>query len=321
MRFRLGYVAMTLNLEDCSPSGTVTLTHLNRLPDEKARLFKLRQVTRKNLENTLRILKYNKALGIKVYRLTSKLVPLATHPSLQDWDYVADFRELFEEMGSFIKEHDFRVSAHPDHFTLINSPDARVLENSLKDLDYHIRLFEAMGLMEDKYKLVIHVGGVYKDRESSLNRFSENFSRLPHRIQRRIMLENDDKSFTARDVLKLCQTHEIPMVLDVHHHSCINHGEALEALLPSVFNTWRNEGFPPKVHYSSPKSPGSFRSHADDIEVEPFLGFLAQAAELKQDFDIMLEAKNKDAALLNLSDKLSSCGFLKQISKSEFLMD
>jgi len=151
MRFRLGYVAMTLNLEDCSPSGTVPLTHLNRLPDEKARLFKLRQVTRKNLENTLRILKYNKALGIKVYRLTSKLVPLATHPSLQDWDYVADFRELFEEMGSFIKEHDFRVSAHPDHFTLINSPDARVLENSLKDLDYHIWLFEAMGLMEDKY--------------------------------------------------------------------------------------------------------------------------------------------------------------------------
>lgn len=321
MRFRLGYVAMTLNLEDCSPSGTVTLTSLNRLADDKARLFKLRQVTRKNLDNTLRILKYNKALGIKVYRLTSKLVPLATHPSLQDWDYIADFREQFKEMGGFIKENDFRVSAHPDHFTLINTPDARVLENSLRYLDYHIRLFEAMGLTEDKYKLVIHVGGVYKDRESSLNRFSENFAALPRRIQRRIMLENDDKSFTARDVLKLCQTHGVPMVLDVHHHSCINHGEALDELLPSVFSTWKNEGFRPKIHFSSPRSPESFRSHADDIEIEPFLSFLAQAAKAQQDFDIMLEAKNKDTALLNLSDRLSSCGFLKRINRAEFLMD
>lgn len=318
MRFRLGYVAMTLNLEDCSPSGTVTWTALSKIEDEKARMYKLRQVTRKNLENTLRIMKYNKALQIMVYRLTSKLVPLATHPELSGWDYIADFAGQFAEIGQFIKENGFRISAHPDHFTLINTSNPKVLEDSLRDLDYHTRLFEAMGLADRQYKLVIHVGGLYKDKEASLARFAENFIRLPDRIRKRIMLENDDKSFTARDVLGLCESLGIPMVLDVHHHQCANQGEPLSEILPLAFNTWRHEEISPKVHFSSPKSQKDFRSHADDIEMEAFVNFLYAARKTQTDFDVMLEAKNKDSALLALSQKLTRCSFLEKISTGEF---
>ncbi len=320
MKFRLGYVAMTLNLEDCSPSGTVTLVNLNKLTEEKARLFKLRQVTKKNLNNTLRILKYNKALDIQVYRLTSKLVPLATHPITKNWDYISEFKNDFEEIGRFIKENHFRISAHPDHFTLINSSDAKVFEDSIKDLDYHVSLFEAMGLDDYRYKLVMHIGGLYKNKQASTERFKENFLKLPERIRMRLILENDDKSYTARDVLDICRDLKVPMVLDIHHHKCINNGEGLKDIIPLAFDTWNRQSLPPKLHFSSPRSNKDFRSHAEDIDVKDFYTFLSAAKETNCDFDVMLEAKNKDSALIKLSEALSDYSNLERISLGEFEM-
>ncbi|NJD04848.1 MAG: UV DNA damage repair endonuclease UvsE [Ruminiclostridium sp.] len=318
MIIRLGYVSMTLELADCSPSGTVTLTGCNKLPDDEARLYRLRKITAKNLENTLRILRYNKAMNIMVYRLTSKLVPLSTHPITSGWDYTGDFRREFAEIGDFVKENNFRVSAHPDHYTLINSSSGAVLGASLIDLDYHVRLLEAMGLEDYRYKLVMHVGGLYKDKPASISRFKENFIQLPDRIRKRIILENDDKSYSASDVLELCNELEIPMVLDVHHYNCVSDHIGLEKLLPLVFNTWKDETFLPKVHFSSPKSSKEFRSHADNIDFIEFQAFLGTAASIGRDFDIMLEAKNKDRALLLLSSQLSGLNRIKQISLSEF---
>lgn len=318
MRFRLGYVAMTLHLVDCSPSGTVTATTLNKFTDWDAKLYRLRKVAKRNLDNTLRILRYNQAYNIKVYRFTSKLIPLATHPDTLGWDYIHDFREQFKEIGDFIKENDFRVSAHPDHFTLINSTSPKVQEASLRDLDYHVKVFEAMGLQEYRYKLVLHVGGLYKDKESSILRFKENFLKLPDRIRKRIILENDDKSFTAADVLEMCKELSIPMVMDIHHHNCVNNGERLEDLLPEVFATWRGEYFGPKIHFSSPKSPEDFRSHAADIDFGEFTAFLGIANKVGVDFDVMLEAKNKDAALFRLSEQLERQPEIFRINEAEF---
>jgi UV DNA damage endonuclease len=132
MLIRLGYVAMTLNLENCSPSGAVTVKTFSNLPDKEAKLHKLRKITRENLNNTLRILRYNKAFNISVYRLTSKLVPLATYPLVESWNYADDFSKEFMQIGEFVKENDFRISAHPDHYTLINSSSEKVLEDSIK---------------------------------------------------------------------------------------------------------------------------------------------------------------------------------------------
>lgn len=321
MKIRLGYVAMTLNLVDASPSGTITVTSFNKLGSEGSKLYKLRKVTEQNLKNTYRILLYNKAYNISVYRFTSKLVPLATHPLIEDWDYTADFREQLREIGDYVKENDFRVSAHPDHFTLINSPSSKVLEDSIRDLDYHVRLYEAMGLGDYRYKLVMHVGGLYKDKSSSIERFKENFTKLPERIRKRIMLENDDKSYSAKDVLEICKELKIPMVVDVHHHNCVNHGEKLEDLLPDIFNTWNGEYFNPKIHFSSPKSGKDFRSHADDLDIGEFLSFMEIARKVGRDFDIMLEAKNKDSALLKLSEELHGQPGFHRVNEGEFLVN
>lgn len=318
MHIRLGYVAMTLNLENCSPSGTVTVKTFSNLTTKEAKLYKLRKTTRENLNNTLRILRYNKAYNISVYRLTSKLVPLATHPLTEGWNYVDDFREEFMQIGDFVKENDFRISAHPDHYTLINSTSEKVLEDSIRDLDYHVKLYEAMGLNDYKYKLVMHIGGVYKNKELSIERFKENFVKLPDRIRKRLILENDDKVYTAKDVLGICKDLKVPMVLDVHHHNCANNGEALEDMLYDIFKTWEGEYFCPKIHFSSPKTIKEFRSHADDIDPNEFHDFLKIAKMAGFDFDVMLEAKNKDNALFNLSNHLKEFENIRWINEGHF---
>ena len=309
---------MTLSLENCSPSGTVTYATYSKLKDEKAKGVRLDRVSKLNIENTLRILKYNRAMGIEVYRLTSKLIPLATHGELEGWEYSSQFSEELKQLGDYIKENDFRISAHPDHFTILNPVKQEVLKASINDLDYHVKLYEAMGLEDYKYKLVLHVGGLYGDKYSSIERFKENFIKLPDRIKKRIIIENDDKSYTAVDVLKLCKDLGAPMVLDVHHHRCVNNGESLVELLPDIYKTWDCERLPPKIHFSSPKSQKEFRSHADFIDYSDFIEFLNMVKVFNRDIDIMLEAKMKDKALLDLSDRLKSTEDLVYINKAAF---
>ena len=318
MIFRLGFVAMTLDLENCSPSGTVTYATYKNLKDENARKIRLARVARCNLENTLRILKNNAAQNIEVYRLTSKLIPLATHNELFGWGYSEEFHDEFKRIGEYIKANNFRVSAHPDHFTLLNSVKSEVLEASIRDLDYHVRMFEAMGLDDYRYKLVLHVGGMYGNKQEAIERFKTNFLNLPDRIRKRIILENDDKSFTVADVLGICEELNIPMVLDVHHHNCANNGELIEEFLPRIFNTWNQEVYPPKLHFSSPKSIKEYRSHADYIDYSEFVSFLNTAKVFNKDIDFMLECKMKDIALLELSEKLKKAEDIVQINKATF---
>ncbi len=318
MIFRLGYVAMTLSLENCSPSGTVTYAVYSKLKDEPARKVRLERVSKLNIDNTLRILKYNRAMDIQVYRLTSKLIPLATHSELAGWDYHIQFAEQFRQLGDYVKENNFRISAHPDHFTILNPIKPEVLQASINDLDYHVRLYEAMGLDDYKYKLVLHVGGLYGNKCSSIERFKDNFVKLPDKIRKRIIIENDDKCFTAAEVLKLCQDLETPMVLDVHHHKCANNGEKLLDLLPDIYKTWDGEPFPPKVHFSSPKSEKEFRSHADYIDFADFMEFLNITKQVNRDIDIMLEAKMKDKALLELTGRLAMEEGIVRVNKAAF---
>ncbi|HEX3044812.1 MAG TPA: UV damage endonuclease UvsE, partial [Bacillota bacterium] len=90
MKIRLGYVAIALRLENCSPSKTVTLKNLNRIEGHSNQINRLSRIARENLTNTLRILKANAYDQIEVYRFTSRLIPLCTHPQFLDWDYIAD---------------------------------------------------------------------------------------------------------------------------------------------------------------------------------------------------------------------------------------
>ena len=311
MKIRLGYVATALELKDCSPSKTVTLTNILKIADQETRINKIRRLARENLQNTLRILRYNAAHGIMLYRFSSRLIPLATHAIIQDWDYTGQLARELREIGTFIREHGLRVSFHPDQFIVLNSPDPAIVKSAIKDLQYHNQLLDSMGL-GSAAKIVLHVGGVYKNKEAALERFTANFNDLESGIRQRIILENDDKSYNPLDVWQLCRQNDIPMVLDIHHNNCCGRVD-LAAMLGDIFATWDSQPLPPKVHMSSPKgsSPGEFRMHAEYVDPGEFLDFLYLAGELKRDFDVMIEAKAKSLAMQKLLSDLGTIAGIK----------
>ncbi len=64
------------------------------------------------------------------------------------------------EIGNFILKYNMRVSMHPDQFVILNSSNEKVVENSVRELDYHSKLLQSMNLPNDA-KIHIHIGGVY----------------------------------------------------------------------------------------------------------------------------------------------------------------
>ncbi|WP_211748395.1 UV DNA damage repair endonuclease UvsE [Paenibacillus sp. Marseille-Q4541] len=311
MIVRFGYVAMSVMVSNASPSKTMTMASFNKIGDREAAIRKLERIAAENLHNTLRLLRHNLASQIKVYRFSSKLIPLATHGDLQDWNPFEVLTPSFEEVGDFVKKNKMRVSFHPDHFTVLSTPREDVLASSIRDLQHHKAMLDAMGL-DATAKNNIHIGGAYGDKERSAERFIENFDTLTPDIQNRITLENDDKTFNALETLAVCKKTGLPMVLDIHHQWVNNEGEKPWELWKEILDTWKTPfaqadapvtvPLAPKVHISSPKNEKDIRSHADGVELEPLLTFLREIATDTPALDVMIEAKRKDEALFGLMD-------------------
>ncbi|MFC4777964.1 UV DNA damage repair endonuclease UvsE [Paenibacillus sp. GCM10023252] len=320
MIVRFGFVAMSMQLENASPSRTMTYATFSKLGDREAAIRKLERIAGENLTSTLRVLKHCRGNDIHVYRFSSKLIPLATHEELADWDPMAALAHSFQELGRFVRDNGIRASFHPDHFCVFSTNRPEVLAKSELDLNYHVSMLEAMELNE-LTKCNIHIGGAYGDKGASAERFIQQFGALAPRYRNRITLENDDKTFTARETLGVAEASAVPMVLDIHHHA-VNDGGDGEAVLheelwPRVLNTWQQDAdklsgltgvtvaeiqrqLPPKIHASSPKSDKDPRGHAEFLELEPLLRFLRGVVGSTPRLDCMLEAKSKDEALMRL---------------------
>lgn len=295
----LGFVSICLSEKDCSPAGDVTVTTIERLPDDEARIGRIRRTARRNLTNTLRVLAFMKTSDLSVYRFATHLIPLATHEVTDDWAWWTDeqLRPLLERIGDIIRDKGFRVSTHPPQLCVLNSTEPSVFQWVEKYAAYHVRLFESMGL-DERTKIVLHVGrrmagGV----DEGIREAANNVARLPASVRARLVIENDDRTYSARQTLTLCQAAGVPMVFDLHHHMLRNDGEDFRKLLPDIFATWSDR--PPKVHLSSPRDGKAARAHADYVDPDMVRSFLKEA-EVLGDFDVMVEAKQKDLAALEL---------------------
>ncbi|GGF34397.1 UV DNA damage endonuclease [Halobacillus andaensis] len=310
MKIRFGYVANALNLYDATPSKTMTFARYQKLSSPE-REDQLEHITRTNLQHTIRALHYNIGHEILLYRFSSSLVPLATHDKVE-FDYITPFQKEYESIGALVRAHKLRTSFHPNQFTLFTSDKPHVTENAVKDMEYHYRLLKAMGLEREGH-INLHVGGAYGDKTKSLERFHKNLKQLPARIKQQMTLENDDKTYTTTETLQVCERERIPMMFDYHHYMA-NHDqeERLEDLLPRFFQTWSH--MPPKIHISSPKSQKEYRSHADFVDVEFIKPLLQELKKLGQDVDFMIEAKQKDRAVLKIIEDISSIRGVKRIS-------
>lgn len=299
MIVRLGYVSLPLSINITS-SKTITYTRFKSINDG---FNKIDSIILDNLDALYEILKYNKANNIHFYRMTSALIPLATLNDVK-FDYITPYLKLYKKVGDFANKNEIRVDAHPDQFCVLNSINKDIVNNSIEILKYQKNLSNAFGFTN--FKLVLHVGSSAGGKKASITRFINNFNKLDEDIKKMIILENDDKVFNIIDVLELSERLKIPMVLDYHHHICNNNNEDIEKYLPRIFNTWKGEVYPPKVHFSTPKSKrkNEFRSHNDFINVDDFITFLEIVKKYTDRLDIMIEAKAKDLALFKLVREL-----------------
>lgn len=303
---KLGYVSIATCL-DMTTSSTLTYTEFIKNNDYN----KLDKIIKSNLNSLNNIIDYNIKNNIHFYRLTSKLIPLATIKEIK-FDYINKYKNYYDEIGKKINDYNIRVDTHPDQFCVLNSTKKEVLENTLEILKYHYNILNALNI---KNKIIIlHVGSSVFGKENSIKRFINNFNKLPKYIQKCIAIENDDKVYNVSDCLYLCNKLKIPFVLDYHHHLC-NHIN-IKIDYNKILNTWKTK---PKMHFSSPKNKTKkdFRTHHDYIDVIEFIKFIN---ELPFDVDIMLEAKAKDEALFRLTRQLKYYNF-KFIDETTFKKD
>lgn len=294
MKVRLGYVALSKALDDVTTSSTITYTnYINK----NYNTSKLLEITKNNLDSLYEIIKYNVKNNFHFYRLTSKLVPLATHDKI-DFDYITPLLDEYKKIGKLINDNNIRVDTHPDQYAVLNSMDSKIVKNTVEILEYHYKIMDAIGI-KDKI-IILHVGSSACGKKASITRFINNFNKLPDHIKKCIAVENDDKIYNIKDVLELCHKINVPMVLDYHHFICNNEKEDINDYLKEIIDTW--DGKLPKMHFSSPKSKlkKEFRSHSDYINKECFIKFINILKKQDKDIDIMLEAKAKDDAVSRL---------------------
>ncbi|MRX71111.1 UV DNA damage repair endonuclease UvsE [Bacillus lacus] len=312
MIIRFGYVANALSLWECSPAKTMTFARYEKL-ESIEREAALLHVTKQNLDHTLRIIHYNIAHEIPLYRFSSSIVPLATHPEVL-WDWKTPFKKEFREIGNLVKKHGLRTSFHPNQFTLFTSSKKHITDNAVMDMVYHYDMLAEMGL-EKEGMINIHVGGAYGDKQSSIEKFYENSKKIPREVYQRMTLENDDKTYTTEETLEVCEKAGVPCMFDYHHKIANKDDHAeLQDLLPRFFATWDHTGLLPKIHISSPKSEKEIRSHADYVDLDFILPLFKALKETGQDVDMMIEAKQKDKSLLKLVEEISKIRGVKRIS-------
>lgn len=299
MKIRLGYVAISLTLSDTSYCHTMTYSKYQKMPHQEAHQ-RLHQILKENMKNFKTILKYNHQNKIEFFRFSPTIVPLATHPNVT-FDYITPYQKEWLKIGKIITKYHIRIDTHPDQYCILNSNDNQIVNNSINTLKYHCQLFKAMNISS---QIILHIGGKYDNKKESIERFIHNFQTLPKELKKIIILENDDKIYNIKDTLYVCQTLNIPMVLDYHHYKCNNEKEKIEDYLPQILATWNNTDLPPKIHFSSPKSKTNPKAHSDYINYKDFIKFINIIAIYQQDIDIMLECKAKDEALFRLIRQL-----------------
>lgn len=261
------------------------------------RMRRLRSMSIDNLYNVHKIMLWCVENGISLYRLSSDLIPLATYIPEWQWWEDKDIKNMCNRIKSIVDEGKIRISMHPDQFCVLNSEKSEVVRGSVVILEHHNRLSNMAG----NKILILHVGSGAGGKEAAMERFIQNFNSLNTDIRKKTAIENDDKIFNADDVLPLCEKLGLPMVLDIHHHNCNHKKDNLPELIERIRSTWK--GKRPKVHLSSGRNCPTDRHHADFVDYEDY----KRAIELvKDDFDIMMECKEKDLAVLEIIKKIKA---------------
>lgn len=327
---RFGYACINMEL---SARGIRTG---RAMIDRKFKLGGLRlasDIALANARDLLTILQWNEAYGIRLFRLGSELFPRWNHYRLEDLPDIDLIAQHLRAAGDYARAHGHRITTHPGPFHILGSPDAVVVDNSIVGLERHSELFDMMGFAPSfENKINIHVGATYNDKPGTIMRWLHNYDRLSDSCKARLVIENDDKAsmYSVRELYEMLHAEiDIPITFDYWHHT-FNTGDLSEQdAFFMARETWQRHGVTQCTHYSESRRREAqiliermFAHHNIDIANLPnwptFHKQYKEFTKIKEqahadyitrlpdtygvtDLDVMVEAKAKEQALLNLN--------------------
>ena len=293
MGLRLGYACVNTRL----PSAARTLRLANVTHE------RLRELIAENLDALEAILRWNAEHGIRVFRLTSNLVPFASHPA-NDLPWWEEFAPRLEELGALVAREELRLSTHPGQYTVLSSQSPAVVAGAVAELDYHARLLEALGL-DASHKIVLHVGSGAADPDAARERFAAGFAQLSRAAAARLVVENDER-WPIDSVLPLAHRLGIPVVFDAFHHELAPSLEELDVRDAVLLagETWGAGDGRQEVHFSTQEPGRRPGAHAESLDLGAFAAFADAVGDLP--LDCILEVKDKEQSVLRAREVLGA---------------
>ncbi len=297
----MGYACINMGLSNSKPRVTTNRSMIKRTFTEKGIEY-ASELSLNNCKDLLTILKWNNENGFKFFRMSSDLLPWASEYDISTLPDYEEIKNTLKQCGDYATENDMRITCHPGPFNVLTSPHPHVVDNCITDLSIHGEVFDMMGLSRTPYnKINIHIGGVYGDKKSAMERFCKNFERLPESVKTRLTVENDDKAsmYSVVDLYEgVYKVIGIPIVFDYHHHRFNTGGLSEEDALEVAISTWVD--VVPVVHYSESRSieqeDPKIRPQAHSDYVYDYINTYENRV------DIMVEAKAKELAVLRYKE-------------------
>lgn len=279
----IGYACLTIGVEHTNQKSCIL---------KNVSAARLTELIAYNLTSLVNIIDYNIKNNILLFRISSDLIPFGSSPAnnLSWWN---TFNPQLVLIGEKIRNSGMRVSMHPGQYTVLNSPNEEVVKRAIQDLNYHTKVLDSLGVGAE-HKIVLHIGGVYNDKAQSIERFLTNYSLLDDLVRKRLVVENDDKSYKINEVLEIGKALNVPVVFD-NLHNKINPSDIKMSEIEWINEcrkTWKDKDGFQKIHYSQQDPFKKTGSHSTSIKLDEFMLFYESLG--RNDIDIMLEVKDKN---------------------------
>jgi UV DNA damage endonuclease len=285
---RTGYCCINLSIDDNFKKMTLAWAERNSELDVRN---KWEQVNKHNFSLLYKIINWNIANKVYLYRISSDLVPFADHEKYgkfwDEWRADPKSKGIVDPVKKVLANYialGGRLTIHPGQFVSIGSPNKQVRENSIKNLEYHGQLLDLLGLPQNyNCPINIHVSNGTKDCQIIANNIEESLDLLSPSVKRRLVFENEQNGcWNPENLRKYFPS--VPITFDYHHYN-LNPGTlSLDQALQITSESWPNND--PVQHYSEGRDGPNDPAHSDYVQALPNVKW-----------DIEVEAKKKDLSI------------------------
>ena len=295
---KLGYACINMTLQ--AAGGITTNRGMRQKTFNERGLDYVSELALQNVKDLETIVKWNEEMGIKLFRMSSEIFPWMTYYDFEDLPDYPMIDIYLKNIGALAEKYGHRLTFHPSHFNALGSPNPKVLESTIKELNEHSKIMDLMGLSATVYnKINIHIGGAYGDKQATLKRWIDNYYELDSNTQMRLTVENDDKEnmYSVKELYKgISEQCGVPIVFDYYHHKFCTGGLTEQEALELAAKTWP-KGIIPCTHYSESRRKEKLD---ESIKAQAHSDLIKDTIQTYGlDIDVVVEAKHKELAVLN----------------------